>query len=158
MAMNDEIMKFYRDEPNVSGHIWSRCIKDFDSQEWDSIHDFIQWVFPSNEPSLFNPDAPILDEETVAKMLIDPDVSYRFNESVLRMKYELLQTESWWRYESHNFRRVTRTIKSISLIKGWIGAREFKYEIEEAISSDPQIWSEWVDAQKFWKEASMSVF
>jgi hypothetical protein len=47
-----------------------RYLKDI--QQWpdhrlESVHDFIQWMFPLREPSGVNPGAPVLDPATIAE-------------------------------------------------------------------------------------------
>ena len=49
--------------------IWS-----FSDVELESIHDFIQWMFPLREASQFNPDAPRLTDEDVAEFHADPQL------------------------------------------------------------------------------------
>lgn len=38
----------------------------WDDERLESVHDYIQWLFPSKRPSDFNPDAPLLNDADVA--------------------------------------------------------------------------------------------
>jgi Opioid growth factor receptor (OGFr) conserved region len=38
----------------------------WDFEELECAHDYIQWLFPLMEVSAFNPDAPLVNEETDA--------------------------------------------------------------------------------------------
>ena len=40
-------------------------IRSFDDQKIESVHDFIQWVFPLDEPSGANLNAPVLSKVEV---------------------------------------------------------------------------------------------
>ena len=37
-------------------------------------HDFIQWLFPIRTKSRFNPSAPVLNDESIAIMISDPEI------------------------------------------------------------------------------------
>ncbi len=42
----------------------SRDVADywfFNANEWEACHDHVQWAFPSNIPSVFNPNAPVVN-------------------------------------------------------------------------------------------------
>jgi hypothetical protein len=41
-------------------------IWEWGDDDFEEVHDFVQWLFPLPEPSRFNPDAPLLTEEDVA--------------------------------------------------------------------------------------------
>lgn len=71
------IFDFYRDEkgvPNPSGYTHFDIVRNWSDDEWEGIHDFIQWVFPLKEPSNFNPDAPLLTDEDIAIFRADPEL------------------------------------------------------------------------------------
>ncbi len=41
-----------------------RTIEDylaFDMDKWEECHNHVQWAFPNNEASMFNPNAPVVD-------------------------------------------------------------------------------------------------
>eukprot|EP00746_Dinoflagellata_sp_MGD_P070207 gnl/MRDRNA2_/MRDRNA2_28731_c0_seq1.p1 gnl/MRDRNA2_/MRDRNA2_28731_c0~~gnl/MRDRNA2_/MRDRNA2_28731_c0_seq1.p1 ORF type:complete len:292 (+),score=52.01 gnl/MRDRNA2_/MRDRNA2_28731_c0_seq1:126-1001(+) len=43
--------------------IWGRHLEEilqWDFDQMEKVHDYIQWIFPTNEPSMFNPHAPVL--------------------------------------------------------------------------------------------------
>jgi hypothetical protein len=61
-----------------------------DIQKWsddrlESVHDFIQWMFPLREPSGVNPTAPVLDAATIAEFRSRPDVQEKLRASFTRM-------------------------------------------------------------------------
>ena len=58
-----KILEFYKGErPNQEG-LYLNDIMKFDSDELESNHSYIQWLFPLIEPSLAIPDSPILEED-----------------------------------------------------------------------------------------------
>jgi hypothetical protein len=64
--VNNTLLDFYRGtQPDVKGRriadIWG-----WDHTKLESVHDYIQWLFPSAKPSAYNPNAPLLDDETIA--------------------------------------------------------------------------------------------
>src|SRR5258708_250993 len=52
----------------------------YSDAELESIHDFIQWLFPLREPSQFNPEAPLLSDSDIAEFRADP----KLRENLLR--------------------------------------------------------------------------
>ena len=97
---------------------------------WDANHDHIQWVFPTREPSDYNPDAPILtveDINAIRNSYIRQErlrLSFRryLNFLGLEEHNQLVQVgpnfeaRKWvWRNFNHNWLRITRMITSLRL-------------------------------------------
>lgn len=56
-----------------------RTIQDyfkFSKERWEECHDHIQWAFPTDIPSAFNANAPIVDREELTNWLIDASAAY----------------------------------------------------------------------------------
>lgn len=60
-----KIIDFYLYEAPNSDGLYLKDVLAFDWQEWENNHSFIQWIFPTKEPSNFNPDAPLLTDEDI---------------------------------------------------------------------------------------------
>jgi hypothetical protein len=65
-----------------------RCLREI--QEWpddqlESVHDYIQWLFPLPEPSGFNVAAPVLIRESIGDFLARPDLQENLRVSFLRL-------------------------------------------------------------------------
>src|SRR5215467_5394240 len=60
------LLDFYRGQATDSEGRWLHDVWSWDDEELESVHDFIQWLFPLPEPSQFNPDAPLLTPTDVA--------------------------------------------------------------------------------------------
>ncbi|CAJ1407179.1 unnamed protein product [Effrenium voratum] len=43
-------------------------------EKWENQHNYIQWLFPTDEESEYHPEAPVLTPEVQEEMLIDPNV------------------------------------------------------------------------------------
>ena len=75
--MSSPIVEFYRDVKNESkpcGYAYFDIIHNWSDDDWEGIHDFIQWIFPLKEPSNFNPDAPLLHDDDIALFKADKDL------------------------------------------------------------------------------------
>lgn len=98
----------------------------------EEVHDYIQWLFPLRERSGANPDAPVLDEETIAQFRTDPSLKATLHRSFLRMlAFYGLETgqdgvaraasfegksHNWLRPGNHNHLRLTRMLRSLSVL------------------------------------------
>src|SRR4051812_46639394 len=64
---NERLLRFYEgagtdDRGRRIDEIWR-----FTNDELETVHDYIQWLFPLAERSAFNPGAPLLDDETIGE-------------------------------------------------------------------------------------------
>ena len=62
----DRIVAFYRHEAADHCGRTLREIWTWDHDRLEMVHDYIQWLFPLREPSMFNSNAPLVTDETVA--------------------------------------------------------------------------------------------
>ena len=150
-----EIVKFYRDEPNLSGYTWSYVIA-WDDDDLEEIHDFIQWLFPTDERSRFNPDAPVLSAADIAAFQ-DPELQARLDHSIERFQkfyklgaYATPKAPSWAMPYDHNLLRITRIVRCLSLLKGVEAATAFKDEARKvALASKIPLFG----SIEFWEKA-----
>lgn len=128
-----KIVEFYRCQaPNQVGcylyDMWA-----FTHGEYEVDHDYVQWLFPSNEMSMLNGDAPVLTEEEAAIFIADPELKDRVKYSFIKIldffgfrliesggmpQVEPLENEesrNWLKYFNHNMLRVTRILKCLRL-------------------------------------------
>src|SRR5262245_48366990 len=76
-----ELLAFYGDDgPNSSGYTLEQVL-GWDDDDWELQHDFIQWLFATDEPSMYNPDAPVLDAATTARFRDDALLRHRLRRS-----------------------------------------------------------------------------
>lgn len=123
------ILEFYRGETETP-YAFDDVIKWKDSR-LEGVHDYIQWLFPTDEPSMFNEHAPVLSSEDIEVFREDPELQSKmliafsrmleFYEFQLVIKSEgiavepVVQHPMWLRSFNHNFLRVTRILKSLRL-------------------------------------------
>ena len=129
------LVRFYRgDAPDARG----RTLEDilaWDDGQLEAVHDYIQWLFPLDEPSRFNRDAPLLTaadrlafrQPTVAGNLrraLDRMLAfYGFardrsaaNPRIVRSAQWKERSPEWLHAGNHNLLRLTRMIRSLALL------------------------------------------
>lgn len=121
------LIEFYRDEGRDSEgrtleEIWSRS-----NEELMHSDDVIQWLFPLDTKSAFNPDAPVLTPDDIVLFRKSPQLQentltsfHRFI-AVLGLSFEdgLIQeikNVGLWIGPNHNWLRLTRILRSCSLL------------------------------------------
>jgi hypothetical protein len=126
------ILAFYRGSGTDSrGRSLVEILQQDDS--WlEHTHDFIQWLFPLPEPSGAVPDAPLATPQVVVAFRSEESLRQRLRASFLRMLafYGLaweegavipggnwpIRREQWFTRGGHNDLRVTRILRSLSLL------------------------------------------
>jgi hypothetical protein len=125
-----KLLDFYRGQATDTegrslGELW-----DWNDDELEEVHDFIQWMFPLPEPSRFNPDAPLLNGDDMAAFRSDALLQSRLRKSFERILRFLgfSRTEDGsvvegpnfaervpevWAYPNHNWLRITRILRSL---------------------------------------------
>lgn len=130
------LVAFYRgDGRDHRGRLLSHVHQyDFDSLE--RHHDYIQWLFPLPEPSGANPSAPLLTEQDIeifhreellrAALLRSFQLMlqfYGFELETQRDSIEIRRAAAfddrrrvWLTFGNHNFLRISRILRSLSLL------------------------------------------
>jgi len=165
------LLRFYRLEgPDSRGRMPSD-IWTWDAGRLESVHDYIQWLFPLAEPSAFNPDAPVVTPEVADAFRADPELRARLRRSLALMLdfYGLTATgpadevtiargadfeaksRGWLRAGNHNFLRLTRIVASLRLL-GLAGHSRALQHCLDAIAHDR---SDAVSAttREYWRRA-----
>lgn len=108
----------------------------WDDCRLEQVHDFIQWLFPTDEPSAVNPLAPLVTRETVEAFAQDAALRRQLLASFERMLrfYGLERREeagqvlirpastyqarrdNWLVPGNHNHLRITRILTSLGLL------------------------------------------
>jgi len=128
MAYTSEAINFLQGTgKSSSGHTLKQILL-WDDDSWENEHDFIQWIFPNDKPSNFNPDCPVLDAKTINLMRIDPKVKEgvlkayeRFlgfcglNHGEYGLEHEVFKNHIWG-HKNHNWLRITRVLRCLSLL------------------------------------------
>jgi hypothetical protein len=164
------IVRFYRaDRPDTRGRSLDDILA-WDDGQLEAVHDYIQWLFPLDEPSRFNPDAPLLTpadriafrqpplganlRRALDRMLrfygFDIDASGRHPRITRSARWHERSPE-WLHAGNHNLLRLTRIIRSLALLGqgGLAGAlyEALKKECEGRVSAVTLgYWKEATDA------------
>jgi hypothetical protein len=127
---------FYRGEGHDQRGRSLADIQEFDFDELEFNHDYIQWLFPLPEPSGANPEAPVLSAGDIAAfngddalrraLLQSLQVMLAFYGLDLRLDGESIRIErradfderchQWLARGNHNFLRISRMLRSLSLL------------------------------------------
>ena len=132
--MGSGLIEFYRGDGVDSEGRRLEEILSWDFIRLEIVHDFIQWLFPLDEPSQFNDDAPILTREQMQLFRKDPQLRDNVLRSFQRMlsfygfalglepKCEIAESDLFLNRQhvlysgfNHNHLRITRFLRSLSL-------------------------------------------
>ena len=146
----------------------------FSVDELERTHDFIQWLFPLFERSGANPAAPVLDGATASALRSDPALRQQVQRSLqLMLRFYGLELTTvqgaeriersgtfnerrliWLTPGNHNFLRLTRILKFLSILQATELLRALLVCLEGIAAEFPGIVSE--QTRKYWKDAVSS--
>ena len=166
----DPLLSFYRRQATDDRGRTLDQIRALDRRELERVHDYIQWLFPLPEPSGANPSAPTLTAEAIAAFQNDATLQRELLESLSLMLafygYRLAQGSTgierapdassriadWLRPGNHNFLRLTRIMRSLSVLGLPVYARSLLGQLEQLYREQPQIIGERTIG--FWRRAA----
>jgi hypothetical protein len=152
-----------------------REILNWSDDELESVHDYIQWLFPLPEPSGFNASAPVLDGQTIQEFRSRPELQSNMRVLFRRMLafYGLeidescppkvrrapsfaARSENWLTASNHNHLRITRILRSLRTLGLEAEAKAFfdcllRIYCEESTKDLPGISEE---TFQFWQTAA----
>jgi Opioid growth factor receptor (OGFr) conserved region len=127
------IVDFYRGQETDTDGRLLQDILAWPDDDFEEVHDFIQWLFPLPEPSQFNSESPLLTEKDIAAFKSDPVLHANLMKSFERILAFL--GLSWtadgkvaegdnftaritlvWAMPNHNWLRITRILRSLTLL------------------------------------------
>lgn len=88
-------------------------------------HEYIQWLFPNQRPSRYNPSAPTLDTRALEEIKSSPAAMQNFSAGLDLLRAFYSRNSHWLRPHDHNHLRITRIIEAAGLIMGADVAEEF---------------------------------
>jgi hypothetical protein len=169
------LVSFYRGEEFDAagrriGDIWA-----WDDDDWEAVHDFIQWLFPTVTRSAFNQLAPEIDAADIAAFRTDVDLRRRVRQSFERflrfagLEYredgQVVERENFteraeevWTYENHNWLRISRVLECLRLFRLDAEADAFLRWLESACergvigAGDVGSRAQAVNSLSFWKK------
>ena len=131
------IITFYLKESPDSEGRWLEEILQWPDDQWEFNHDFIQWLFPLDQPSAYNPDAPLLDDNAIHEFYRDKLLQANLRTSYERWlrfcgiervegKLHLADAKpDVWDGFNHNWLRITRVLRCLTLLGLIKEAKEF---------------------------------
>lgn len=150
------IIDFYSDRGICcSGHSRTQLLMASD-KEWEDNHSFIQWVFPSIEPSAYNLTAPILTKADIEVFTTNMQVRYNVYPSIqrfmefLRFQDPVTTKPFWWRERDHNQLRITRALNFFYDCCFDEALGDFKNRIQNLEAAHPNIISD--TTYDFWNQ------
>ena len=152
---NDKLLQFYSGEGTDDRGRGIADIWCFSHAELESVHDYIQWLFPLAERSAFNPGAPLLDAETIRRFQEEDALRKNVERSlslmldfyglslvanrIVRAKTFADRSRQWLTPQNHNFLRLTRVLKSLSLLGHASRAKQLLACLEDIQRDHPTI-------------------
>jgi hypothetical protein len=126
-------------------------IQSWDDCRLETVHDYIQWLFPLTEGSGSNPNAPVLDDAQIATFRTSDDLKGRLLDSfkvmlsfyglecddtsespkIMKADWFELRKAHWLTPMNHNYLRITRILKSLQLLGLEEYARAFLTFLEQ---------------------------
>jgi len=169
----DPIISFYRGErPDSSG----RYVEDiwvFSYEQLETVHDFIQWLFPLPVRSAYNPDAPLLTQKTISAFLGNESLRGKLIRSlelmlvfygfelvrdahgsllILRSAEFAKRSRQWLSPNNHNHLRLSRIMESARLL----GLEQYSRGLIVILEGIAHEYPNCVTARtvEFWKRAA----
>lgn len=87
-----------------------------DPSQLEHVHDYIQWLFPLPEPSRAQPQSPVMTDEDIEAFKLDLDLHKQVERACLLMLNWYMDSPHWVTPRNHNFLRITRIIRFLTLI------------------------------------------
>lgn len=155
IATASPITAFYQGEPDYKGRTLLEIL-DYGNWALEYHHDFIQVLFPLPEASIYNHRAPLLDAATIEAFNEDEWLQvgmvaayrrmlrfYGFRESidskVTRTQNFQRQAKNWLTPHNHNFRRISRILRCLTLCGLKRKAKQFLAALVKLYDQKPRM-------------------
>lgn len=127
--MQMEIVGFLEGKtPDHRGRILAIVLQQTDHQA-EITHDYIQWLFPLDEPSRSVMGAPVLNELDIEDIRHSELAQQNLVKSTSWFLGFLERNDHWITKYNHNHLRITRVIKSLRLLASDGSADEFRDKV-----------------------------
>lgn len=163
----ERLIQFYQHQGRDNKGRYLRDIWDWSNGELESTHDYIQWLFPLDELSAYNKVAPVLDPRTINVFKTSTQIQSNLHSSLQCMlRFYGFQindgiicpgsnfqdrTLEWVTPNNHNFLRVSRILRSLSLLYSVSIAEHWLKELKKL--SDDQLAVIGTDSIRYWENA-----
>lgn len=162
------LLAFYTNtSPSAAGY-WFDDIISWPDSRLEECHDYIQWIFPLPEPSMHQPDSPLLSEACLQAFVSDQALRKR----VAAIFHRMLQfygigdaiagsvdgcsaneskPRQWVTTRNHNYLRLTRILRFMTLIGFTSEAAFLLRELERIAFVFPREIG--AEVQAYWRRA-----
>jgi len=120
----------------------------FGDIEIEESHAWVQWVFPSPEPSQFDKTAPTLTWQEAVTLASDAKFIERLENATARYLKFLARNDHWLQKHNHNHLRISRIILSLRILHSTDLAYWFFEQVQELAADQLSNISQ---AHAFWK-------
>ena len=163
------IVAFYSGGLDTAGRALEGILA-WDDERLEAVHDYIQWMFPTRQPSGVNPFAPLVTDATVRAFADDAALRDRLRQALDRMIifYGLARSGDrvvidasrfpararvWLHPGNHNHLRLTRILESLATLGLRADALALQRCLLEDIVAGPGAGSVSPRTADFWKRA-----
>ncbi len=167
MPTISDITAFYAD---IDGDQQGRLITEiwqFDQQQLESCHDYIQWLFPLEKLSQFSPQAPLLTQADLDEfhhsiifknnLLRSLDLMLNFygfkreHQAITPASNFSVRVNSWLQPNSHHMKCISRILKSLRLLDMTQYSELFFTALNQLYLHRPEIIG---DSFMYWQQAA----
>jgi len=136
--------------PDHRGRILAMILQQTDQQA-ETTHDYIQWLFPLDEPSRSVLGAPLLNKLDIEEIRQSELAQQNLVKSASWFLGFLERNDHWITKYDHNHLRITRVIKSLRMLASDEAAEEFKDKMLCLIGDKMNLIDQ--KAREFWASA-----
>jgi hypothetical protein len=136
--------------PDHRGRILAMLLQQTDHQA-ETNHDYIQWLFPLNEPSRSVNGVPVLTELEIDEIRQSSLAQANLAKSARWFLGFLERNDHWIIKYNHNHLRITRVIKSLRLLTSDEAADEFRDKVLALAGDNLNLVDQ--KARGFWRSA-----
>jgi len=136
--------------PDHRGRILAMLLQQTDHQA-ETTHDYIQWLFPLDEPSRSVNGAPVLTELDIDEIKGSSLAQANLARSARWFLGFLERNNHWITKYNHNHLRITRVIKSLRLLASDEAADEFRDKVLALAGDNLNLVDQ--KARGFWRSA-----
>jgi hypothetical protein len=166
MERSSKIIEFYSEAATDDVGRSLSEIQNWDYENLEDVHNFIQWLFPLEEASAFNWSAPVLTKEDIEifrdsrelkqNLIKSFDLMLGFygfqrdDTTITKANNYDERIQNWLDYGNHNYLRITRILKCLCTL----GLREYAQSFFKALEG---VYNENQDqvgnSYDYWKRA-----
>ena len=128
-----DLLKFYKNEAKNNRGVALEDIWSYSDVQLERKHNYVQWLFPTDDKSSFNWSSPVLSREDVEMLRNDETIMKNFRKSLEIMMsfygFELsdnsvvfadnfeMKAKNWITPNNHNYKRISRILRFLTIFE-----------------------------------------